>query len=61
MENTQKILDLFRSSLVVVNVGPKSFADVLEQQGYETVQVDWKPVAGGDKQMQELLALLGGF
>jgi len=46
---------------VVGNVGPKSFADVLEQQGYETVQVDWKPVAGGDKQMQELLALLGGF
>ncbi len=33
----------------------------LEQQGYETVQVDWKPVAGGDKQMQELLAILGGF
>ncbi len=61
MENTDKILDLFRSPLVVVNVGPKSFADVLEQQGYETVQVDWKPIAGGDKQMQELLALLGGF
>lgn len=61
MMNSEKILDLFRSPLVVVNVGPKSFADVLEQQGYETVQVDWKPVAGGDKQMQELLALLGGF
>ncbi len=61
MENTDKILDLFRSPLVVVNVGPKSFADVLEQQGYETVQVDWNPIAGGDKQMQELLALLGGF
>lgn len=60
MDN-EKILELFRSPLVVVNVGPKSFADVLEQQGYETVQVDWKPAAGGDKQMQELLALLGGF
>ncbi len=33
----------------------------LELVGYETVQVDWKPVAGGDKQMQELLAILGGF
>ncbi len=61
MENSSKILDLFRSPLVVVNVGPKSFADVLEQQGYEAIQVDWKPIAGGDKQMQELLALLGGF
>ena len=61
MTDTIKMLSLFRSELVVVNVGPKSFADVLEKQGYKALQVDWKPAAGGDKQMQELLAYLGGY
>ena len=61
MNDTDKILRLFRSELVVVNVGPKSFSDVLEKQGYKTLQVDWKPAAGGDKKMQELLAYLGGY
>ena len=56
-----KILELFQSELVVVNVGPKSFADVLEKQGYTALQVDWKPAAGGDKQMQEMLQYLGGY
>ena len=61
MNDTSKMLNLFRSELIVVNVGPKSFADVLEKQGYKALQVDWKPAAGGDKQMQELLEYLGGF
>jgi len=61
MSDTSKMLSLFRSELIVVNVGPRSFADVLEKQGYKTMQVDWKPAAGGDREMQELLAYLGGF
>ena len=61
MTDTSKMRSLFRSELVVVNVGPKAFADVLEKQGYKALQVDWKPAAGGDKQMQELLAYLGGY
>lgn len=61
MNDTSKMLNLFRSELIVVNVGPKSFADVLEKQGYKVLQVDWKPAAGGDKQMQEMLAYLGGY
>lgn len=56
MADTSKMLSLFRSELVVVNVGPKSFADVLEKQGYTALQVDWKPAAGGDKQMQAFIA-----
>lgn len=58
--NCEKILNLFRSELVTVNVGPKLFATALEQQGYRAVQVDWRPVAGGDREMQEILELLGG-
>lgn len=61
MSDVSKILSLFRSELVTVNVGPRSFAEVLEKQGYEAVQVDWKPAAGGDKHMQELLEYLGGW
>jgi hypothetical protein len=55
-DNFQK---LFRSKLVVINVGPKVFADALEKQGVAVVQVDWKPLAGGDKEMQDILSLLG--
>ena len=57
----EKILKLFSSELVTVNVGPKLFADALEQQGYRTVQVEWKPVANGDREMREILDLLGGL
>lgn len=57
----KKILDLFRSPLVVINVGPKLFATVLTKQNVEVVQVDWKPIAGGDKEMQDILNVLGGL
>ncbi len=57
----EKILKLFQSELVVVNVGPRLFATALEKQNYKTVQVDWKPVAGGDREMQEILEVLGGL
>ncbi len=59
--NCEKIMNLFQSELVVVNVGPKLFATALEQQNYKTVQVDWKPIAGGDREMQEILEVLGGL
>lgn len=61
MMNCEKIMNLFQSELVVVNVGPKLFATALEQQNYKTVQVDWKPIAGGDREMQEILEVLGGL
>jgi hypothetical protein len=56
-----KIQDLFVSPLVVVNVGTRLFSESLESQGIKVVQVDWKPVAGGDKEMQDILTLLGGL
>ncbi len=61
MNNTQKIQELFDSKLVVVNVGPKLFGEALEKQDVEVVQVNWKPTAGGDKEMQDILDLLGGI
>lgn len=59
--NTDKVISLFNSDLVVVNVGSKAFATAIENQGYKTVQVDWVPPAGGDRQMQELLKIMGGL
>ena len=56
----KKILNLFRSELITVNVGPKLLATSLEMQGYKAYQVEWKPIAGGDKEMQMILDLLGG-
>lgn len=57
----EKILNLFCSELVTVNVGPKLLATALEQQGYRAYQVEWKPAAGGDAEMQKILDLLGGL
>lgn len=59
--NCENIMSLFRSELIVVNVGPRLFATALEKQHYRTIQVDWKPIAGGDKEMQKILSLLGGL
>ena len=59
--NTDKIISLFNSELVVVSVGSPAFATAIENQGYKTVQVDWVPPAGGDRQMQELLKIMGGL
>lgn len=61
MNDTRKIQELFNSQLVVVNIGPRMFGEALEKQNVEVVQVDWKPAAGGDKKMQEILSALGGI
>ena len=56
-----KIDELFNYELVVINVGPKVFGDAVGMQGVKVLQVDWKPIAGGDKEMIEILEALGGF
>ncbi|MGD8555169.1 MAG: hypothetical protein PVJ32_07015 [Anaerolineales bacterium] len=49
---TQELLD---NGPVVVNIGIVEFAESLEEQGAEVVHVDWKPPAGGDEELAELL------
>ena len=46
---------LLKKPVVVVNLGLKKFAESLEEQQVEVVQVDWVPPAGGDKKMMDLL------
>jgi FdrA protein len=54
-----EIEKLLRAPLKVVNVGLDEFAEELAQQGVEVVRVDWKPPAGGDVKLAELLSKLG--
>jgi hypothetical protein len=50
-----KIDELLINPLVVINIGLRKFAENLEGQNVEVVQVDWTPPAGGDKEMMNLL------
>ncbi|RKX76807.1 MAG: hypothetical protein DRP87_10935 [Spirochaetes bacterium] len=52
---TEKINELFTSELKVINLGLETFAETLQKEGVETVQVQWKPPAGGDKKTAGLL------
>ena len=48
-----------RAPLKVVNVGLEGFAQDLERQGVAVVRVDWRPPAGGDPKLADLLSKLG--
>ena len=47
--------DIFIKPLVVINLGLDGFARNLEAQGVEVIRVDWKPPAGGDQKMIDIL------
>ena len=51
MENKEILTD----DLQIINVGLKKFADELQKQDLDVVQVDWAPPAGGDQEMIDLL------
>ena len=50
-----KVDELLHKPLVVINLGLEKFAESLEEQKVQVVQVDWVPPAGGDKAMADLL------
>ncbi len=47
-----------RNSSHAINVGLPLFMDSLVEQNVETLQVDWKPPAGGDEKLTDLLKIL---
>jgi FdrA protein len=51
----EKINLLLNSPIIAVNIGVKSFADNLELQKIEVVHVNWRPPAGGDQEMMDIL------
>jgi hypothetical protein len=50
-----KINELLQKPIVVINLGLTKFAESLENQQVDVLQVDWIPPAGGDKEMMDLL------
>jgi hypothetical protein len=51
----EEINELFSQPLVVINLGLDGFARNLEKQGVEVIRVEWKPPAGGDQEMIDIL------
>ena len=52
-------LDVLREPLAAINVGLTSFAESLQAQGPEVIQVDWRPPAGGNERLMAILQRLG--
>ncbi len=53
------IRDLLEGPVQVINVGLEGFAEDLEAQGADVLQLDWTPPAEGDPELAALLARLG--
>ena len=48
-------LESLSAPLAVINVGLESFYDSLTGQGARAVHVDWRPPAGGDERLMDVL------
>jgi len=62
MSTTDKqspIMQLLERKPVVINVGLEGFADELDSQDVTVVHLDWRPPAGGDAELADLLSRLG--
>jgi FdrA protein len=55
----QSVDDLLTAPLRVINVGLEGLAESLEALEIPVVQVDWRPPAGGDPKLADLLSKLG--
>jgi hypothetical protein len=53
MGNT--VWKLLEEPVVAINLGLGKFAENLEEQEVDVVQVDWTPPAGGDRALIDLL------
>ncbi len=50
---------LLNAPLQVINLGLEEFARELDALGVPVLHVDWRPPAGGDPELAELLSKLG--
>ena len=51
----EKIKKILSGHIIVINIGLRGYAERLEDQEVEVVQIDWNPPAGGDQEMIDLL------
>jgi hypothetical protein len=52
----QKIPDLFKSELKVVNIGLEIFNEAMEAQGVKSVHVTWKSAPKLEKEYEDILS-----
>ena len=57
-EPSEAVMELLTTKPRVINVGVESFNDPLRNYGAQSVQYNWKPMAGGNKRMIHLLTEL---
>ena len=50
-----QINQLFKKDLKVINMGLESFYNDLKAQNVEVIQMNWRPRAGGNPKMIQLL------
>jgi hypothetical protein len=50
-----KTNELLQKPIIVINIGLKKFAESLDEQQIDVLQVDWVPPAGGNQEMIDLL------
>ncbi|MCL5074606.1 MAG: fdrA domain protein [Chloroflexi bacterium] len=55
---SNEIKKLCKARVKVINIGVRTLAASLKQQGVETAHVDWHPPAGGDLRIAKLLEKL---
>jgi FdrA protein len=51
--------DLLEQTPVIINVGLEGFSEEMQTRGVKVVHVDWRPPAGGDPELADLLSRLG--
>lgn len=56
-----KLKDLLSEKPRIINIGLKSFAEVVEQFGCQVVQYDWAPPAGGNVKLIKTLNFLRNY
>ncbi|PXV93822.1 succinyl-CoA synthetase alpha subunit [Lachnotalea glycerini] len=61
VETSKKLIQMLSEKPKVINIGLKSFSDVIEQFGCEVVQYDWMPPAGGDVKLIKTLNFLRNY
>ena len=52
MEQKEK---LFEQDLQIINIGLERFREAVIYQGKQAIQVEWRPPAGGNPRLQEIL------
>lgn len=58
-DNKTALMQLLTQPPVIINVGLDGFATELKSQQVSVVQLDWRPPAGGDPELADLLSRLG--